>query len=200
MPCIKTKRACFIDKNNDLIQEFFFAHPRSIAEVNMIQNSHFYGSVLWNMNSKFAVKFEKSWNVSFRRMFELPMDTHCYLVEPVSEQTHARTLMAKRFLNFTQALRTSKKSSLRNLLKVVEFDCRSVTGYNLRTILLKSSADSIQELKPHHVTAQYRDIPECEEFRVGFIREIIEVKNNKLEVTGFEDDELEDILQHLCVS
>ena len=37
---IKTKRACFIDKNNDLIQEFFFAHPRSIAEVNMIQNSH----------------------------------------------------------------------------------------------------------------------------------------------------------------
>ena len=108
--------------------------------------------------------------------------------------------MAKRFLNFIQALRTSKKSSLRNLLKVVEFDCRSVTGYNLRTILLKSSADSIQELKPHHVTAKYRDIPEGEEFRVGFIREIIEVKNNQLEVTGFEDDELEDILQHLCVS
>ena len=109
---IKTKRACYIDKNNDLIQEFFFAHPRSIAEVNMIQNSHFYGSVLWNMNSKFAVKFEKSWNLSFRRMFGLPMETHCYLVEPVSEQTHARTLMAKRFLNFLQALRSSKKSSI----------------------------------------------------------------------------------------
>ena len=196
---IKTKRACFIDKNNDLIQEFFFAHPRTLAEVNMIQNSHFYGSVLWNMKSKFVDKFEKSWNIAFRRMFGLPMETHCYLVEPVSEQTHARTLMAKRFLNFVQAIRTSKKSSLRNLLKVIESDCRSVTGYNLRSILLKSSADSIQQLKPH-LTAKYRDIPEGEEFRVGFIKEIIDVKNNKLEVTGFTADELEDILQHLCVS
>ena len=45
-----------------------------------------------------------------------------------------------------------------------------------------------------------RDIPECEEFRVGFIKEIIDVKNNNLEVEGFAADELEDILQHLCVS
>jgi hypothetical protein len=38
-----------------------------------------------------------------------------------------------------------------------------VTGYNLRSIILKSSADSIQQLKPH-LTAKYRDIPEGEEF------------------------------------
>ena len=43
---VKHKRACYIDKNNDLIQEFNFAHPRTINEVNKIPNSHFYGSVL----------------------------------------------------------------------------------------------------------------------------------------------------------
>ena len=43
----------------------------------------------------------------------------------------------------------------------------------------------------------YRDIPRNEQHRVGFIKEIIDVKDNQLEVDGFNDDELEEILQHL---
>ena len=111
---VRNKRAAFINKNNELIQEFSFAHPRTTAEVNRIQNSHFYGSVLWNLSSKEAAKLEKSWNVSIRRMFNLPRETHCYLIESVSNQEHVRTLLAKRFLNFVQSIRTSKKHVLRN--------------------------------------------------------------------------------------
>ena len=166
----------------------------------MIKNSHFYGSVLWKMGSRFVDKLERSWNVAFRRMFDLPLATHCYLVEPVSDQNHASTLMARRFLNFVQTIRKSKKTSLRNLLKVIDSDTRSVTGHNLRTLLLRSKAENIRDLKPHHVTAKYRNIPEGEEYRVNFVQEIIEVKNNKLEVNGFDADELQDILEHLCVS
>ena len=96
----RIKRASFINKNNELLQEFSFAHPRTISEVQMIQNSHFYGSVLWNLSSKEVGQLEKSWNVSVRRMFDLPRETHCYLIEGVSEQEHVRILLAKRFLNF----------------------------------------------------------------------------------------------------
>ena len=108
--------------------------------------------------------------------------------------------MARRFLNFVQTIRNSKKTSLRNLLKVIESDTRSVTGHNLRTLLLRSKAENIRDLKPHHVTAKYRNIPEGEEYRVNFVKEIIEVKNNNLEVNGFDADELQEILEHLCVS
>ena len=73
---IRMKRGAYINKNNELLQEFFFAHPRTVAEVNMIMNSHFYGSVLWNLSSKHVVKLEKSWNVSFRRLFHLHWKTH----------------------------------------------------------------------------------------------------------------------------
>ena len=197
---IKNKRAGFIDKTNDLLQEFYFAHPSTIANVNMIKNSHFYGSVLWRIGSNYMDKFEKTWNVAFRRMFGLPYATHCYLVEPVSGQTHAKTLMARMFLTFIQTIRTSKKSSLRNLLKVIEYDTRSATGHNLRTILLKSNAHDITQLSTHHANNKYKPIPENENYRVGFIKEIIEVKNNSLEVAGFEADELEEILEHLCIS
>ena len=197
---VKIKRSAFINKNNELIQEFHFAHPKSVSEINMIQNSHFYGSVLWSLSSKEVVKLERSWNVAFRRMYNLPWETHCYLVEPVSEKPHARTLMARRFLNFVLTIRNSKKVALKSLLRAVEFDTRSVTGHNLRSILLQSNIQNLHQLKPCHVTTKYRVIPEEEEFRVGFIKEIIEVRNDSLEVVGFTKEELDDILQHLCVS
>ena len=116
----KMKRANFIDRNNDLIQEFYFSRPSTIAHINTINNSHFYGSVLWRIGSRYKEKLEKTWYVSLRRMFGLPFATHCYLIEPVSNQKHAKTPKTKKFLNFIQSIRNSKKSSLRNLLKEIE--------------------------------------------------------------------------------
>ena len=49
---VKKKKAAFVNKNNELIQEFHFIHPSTLAEINKIQNSHIYGSVLWDLSSK----------------------------------------------------------------------------------------------------------------------------------------------------
>ena len=133
-------------------------------------------------------------------MFDLPRETHCYLVEPVSEADHVRILMARRFLNFIKMIRNSKKIALRGLLKYIEHDTRSATGCNLRSILLQTSVQHVRNLKPTDINFKYKNIPDGEEFRAGFVKEIIEVKNNGLEVPGFANDELDDILQHLCVS
>ena len=152
------------------------------------------------MSSKEVVKLEKSWNVSVRRMFDLPRETHCYLIEAVSDQHHVKPILARRFLNFVNAIRTSTKHALRSLLKVVEYDTMSVTGRNLRSILLQTEAQDVRKLKACDYKIKYRKIPRNEEFRVGFIKELIDVKNNQLDVHGFNNDELDEILQHLCVS
>ena len=52
-------------------------------------------------------------------------------------------------------------------------------------------------MKPCDVKARYRDVSRNDEYRVGFINEINDVKNNQLTVNGLNDDELEEILQHL---
>ena len=85
---VQKKRACYIDRNIDPIQEFNLAHPRTINEIDKIQDSHFCGSVLWKLASQNVQKLEKTWNKSVRRMFDLPRETHCYLVEPLSETAH----------------------------------------------------------------------------------------------------------------
>ena len=190
----------FINKTNELIQEFYFAHPTTIASVNMIQNSHFYGSVLWKQGSKYVEMLEKSWNVAIRKIFGLPRTTNRYLIEPVSNQKHARKMMNMRFLNFMQSVRKSKKTCLKNLVKVIEHDTRSVTGHNLRTLMLNSSTDNIKNLMPKDADNDYFEVPEGEEYRIEFIKELIEVKNNTFKVDGFNNEELDDILCFLCTS
>ena len=197
---IKIKRGQFINKTNELIQEFYFAHPQTVASVNMIQNSHFYGSVLWRQGSKYVEMLEKSWNVAIRRIFGLPRTTHRYLIEPVSDQNHARKMMNMRFLSFIQSVRRSKKICVKNLLKMVEHDTRSVTGHNLRTLMLNSRTDNIKKLVPRHADYDYFEVPDGQEYRIEFIKELIEVKNNIYEVDGFNNEELDDILCFLCTS
>ena len=66
--------------------------------------------------------------------------------------------------------------------------------------MLQTDVQDVKMLKPSDVKKKYRILPENEKYRVGFIKEIVDVKNNQLEVEGFDDEELEAILQHLCVS
>ena len=37
-------------------------------------------------------------------------------------------------------------------------------------------------------------------FKIGFIKELIDVKHGKLEVNGFTNDELDQIVDFLCTS
>ena len=197
---IKNKRASYINRSNEIVQEFHFAHPATRFKVNSIENSHFYGSVLWDLKSKEVVKLEKSWNVSIRKMFNLPWNTHCYLIEPVSNEPHVRTIFEKRFVNFISSVRSSQKGILKAFLKVVEYDTLSVTGRNLRDILLKTKVTDVRLLKSSDVTNKYRDIPKQEEYRVDILKEIVDIKNGQLDLQGFDTNELDQILEYVCVS
>ena len=48
----KVKAANYVAKCNTLSQEFYFAHPFTKVNINIIYNSHFTGSQLWGMNSR----------------------------------------------------------------------------------------------------------------------------------------------------
>jgi hypothetical protein len=73
------------------------------------------------------------------------------------------------------------------------------THPHARRIMLKTDIQDVRRLKPRDVKEKYRNLPDNEKYRVGFIKELIDVKNNQLEVIRFDDEELEAILQYLCV-
>ena len=118
------KRAQYIAKNNELTQEFYYAHPSTKVLANNIFNTHFYGALLWDL---FSPVFEKTWNTSHRLMLSLPLRAHRYLIEPLTGRPHIITSLWKRFLKFINCVRLSQKAVLRNMFHLAKQDCRSIT-------------------------------------------------------------------------
>ena len=124
-----------------------------------------------------------------------------YLGESVSGQLHIKKLLIKRFLSFLKQIRKSKKILPNQLLNVIQLDTRSVTGNNIRKILLLTKKTKVDEITDEDIaTIEYAAITEENTWRVNLIKEITDKKFNQLEIDGFSQEECEEILQFACVS
>ena len=198
---VKVKRANFINKNIELNQEFSFSHPLTKVKMNLIFNFHFTGSPLWDLFSREAIMLENSWNTAVRVMFDLPVETHRYIIEPISQTKHLTIVLLEIFLSFLEQIHKSKKNVPKQLLSFIKNDARSTTGSNLRKILLLTKKNTIDELSKDDATAlHYHEVDPKDAWKINMIKEITDVKFNQLEVQNFTNDELEEIMSFLCTS
>ena len=107
---IVNKRANYISKHNEIMQEFHFAHPRTKVDINQIYNSHFTGSPLWDLFSRETDMLCNSWNKSVRIMFDIPLNTHRYFLEPLAGMQHLKFTLISRFLGFISQIERSHKT------------------------------------------------------------------------------------------
>ena len=89
-----------------------------------------------------------------------------------------KSLISSRFLGFISRIRRSKKVALRSMLKTIEYATRSITGGNLRKLLIQSDEWDIKNLKPINGMNDYRVTPEGVEYRVNFINDLLELREN----------------------
>ena len=190
------KRAQYINRVNELNQEFFFVHCSTRIMINNIFNTSFYGSQLWDLFSKEATRVEKTWNISQRTILRLPRSSHRYFIEPLSNTRHITFSLIKRFTNFIQKVADSSKYVLRRVLAAVKDDSRSTSGNNLRKIMLmvgKNAAEPVthKDLK----TLTYAPVPHNQEWKIQLAREILEIKNGKLEMKLLDYKDLDEVLK-----
>ena len=143
---IKGKTAKLIEKNNSICQEFHFAHPSTKFFLNNLYNNQFSGSQLWKFGCKEFEKLLGTYNRSIKIKFDLPWQTHRYFMEPLTGQPHVSRILASRFLSFVNMIAKSNKPGLKNLLRLVQNDVRTITGFILRTILILAGHHSINDL------------------------------------------------------
>ena len=197
---IVIKKAMYVNKNIELDQEFYFCHPKTKFRINDVYNSHYTGSPLWDLFGKMSLQFESSYNRAVKLMFDLPLATHRHLIEPISGQRHLKIILISRFMGFLGQIRSSKKIIPKMLLNTIKEDTRSITGSNLRKIMLSSNENSVNFLtKSGAEKISYHPTTDDEKWKEMIVKEIIEVKNEQLEVSGFSSEELDDILEHICV-
>lgn len=81
------------------------------------------------------------------------------------------------------------------LLSHIQHDVRSTTGLNLRKIILQTNKVGVNDLRKHYLST----LP-VEKWKEIIVNEIIQVRDNTIEVEGFKYEELTEILEHICVS
>ena len=74
-------------------------------------------------------------------MFDLPRETHSWIVEEISGGKHFRQMIYCRFVKYLAVLKKNKRLSLRTLFNIVSGDVRTSAGSNVRKILLDTGLD-----------------------------------------------------------
>ena len=196
---IKAKRAGYIDKNNEIMQEFYFSHPRTKMQINSIYNNHFTGSPLWDLFGRESEMLYNSWNKSVRLMFDVPLTTPRYFLEPLAGEKHLKITLMKRFLNFIQQIERSTKLLPNVLLQAIKRDCRSTTGSNLRSIMLLTSKDDILKLVPSDaLEIMFEPVLKKNEWKIDILMELLDVRHGQAGVENLTTFEVEEILHYIC--
>ena len=145
------------------------------------------------------MKLESTWNRSVKIMYDLPYDTHRWLIEPISESAHIKRILIQRFLNFVKQVRLSNKSITKVLLNTIMYNVRSTTGYNLRRIMLETNSMDINELQKFNIeNIKYHPVKDEDKWKVSVIKECINAKFGKFEIDGFSTEELDEMCGNLC--
>ena len=109
--------------------------------------------------------------------------------------------MMKRFINFTEKLKGSKKVVLKVLFKAIRKDTLSVTGNNLRNIMLLTGKHDVDCLLASDLDGMtFSQVPDSERWRLNFLSELIDLKNRECFVPGFTFHEYDEIVHYLCTS
>ena len=87
------------------------------------------------------------------------------------------------------------------MLSICRNDCNSITGKNLRNLLLLCNKDNISSLNENDINdLTYNQVPENEMWRIGLLNELLNTRSSSLEVPGFTSDELTDMINIVCTS
>ena len=133
-------------------------------------------------------------------MAGLPYQTHRYLIEPLLETDHMKLKLIRNYLGFIKKIRESSKPVLRLLYSLASTDVRTVTGSNLRNILLLTNKLQVANLEPSLVdTIKYHQIEDRDKWRTGLVKELIDIKHGGVYISEeWPAGELDMILDFAC--
>ena len=113
-------------------------------------------------------------------------------------------MLTSRFVTFYKSLVASKKKPIRFLARIMEADQRTVLGRTLSKLLALSGPGnqefdrlSASLLKRKMV---YQEVSTDEKWWVPACRELLELRQQKLDLPGFENDEIQEMLDYICVT
>ena len=201
---IANKRGKFIGKINSILQEFHYASPEILFKVISVYATSFYGSSVWDLQSKNAEKLYTSWNIMIRNVFKLDRLTHRSLIEPLSGSCHLKTMLLSRYAKFYKELISSPKFTIRFLARLCERDMRTVMGRTLGYIMEQCNIkqSDLDSISPRMVKSTLTYVRKTEEDKwiTDLAVELMKARNGKVEILGISREEIDELFNFICTN
>ena len=132
-------------------------------------------------------------------MADLPLPTNRNIAGNMAGG-HMKVKIMKNYLGFIKRVRASPKFVLRQLYQLSCNDTRTVTGSNLRNIMVMTNMINVADLYPGVVDKiNYLKAEDSELWRLGLIDELIDIKYGIISPpVGWSEADLEKILNVTC--
>ena len=128
--------------------------------------------------------------MNIRVIFKLPIETHKYIVERISDCKHIKQKLYSRYVSFLKSLTKSEKPALRFLLNIAKTDIRSVTDSNIRMISKESNIYIVPGISSKHQLRNFvaYPIPSGQEWKIPLLTSLIEIREGAWTVNFDEED------------
>ena len=147
-----------------------------------------------------------SWNINIRVIYDVSIATHCYLVEGLTDGRHAKQLIYKKYLNFLHSIATNRRQALVSLFNCVKSTCQSVTGANIRKIVLDTGTPIEAGISKGYTLQNYRvyETPVGQEWRLPLLISLLEIQAHRWgidfdeETQKLTEDEISSLINNIC--
>ena len=112
--------------------------------------------------------------------FDIPRETHRFLIEEISESIHPKVMLVKRFMKFHETLQKTKKFGVRYLCELSSNNMMTAYGQNLRNTTWMS--DKVVRSTNVINIIKYAPVPDNEKWKISVIKDLLEVKWNFSEI------------------
>ena len=190
---LQVKRNDFIAKTNSLIYKFGSIQKKGLHDLFQTYCCSFYGSQTWCLYDNNIDSIYTSWNIATRKILDLPYTTHVKLLSQILQKPHISHQIASKTLNLFYSMRESENRHVKFITDQAKDDNRSIVRKNLNLICEQYKLDICDTLS----SKQYPVVSHGSDWRVNVLNEIIEIKDNNLEI-DFEFVDLNEILYILA--
>ena len=169
---ILSSKAIFNSKVHELRQELGDQYPEVFISLVQVYLTSMYGSNLWDLYHVSAEKMFSAWNFFIKNTFSLPFATHRHIVYNITNKTHLRVALLRRFINFYKKLENCSKPELIHLFSLQKCDQRSVFGRNCSKICHEFNVVKINDIKLKDVSMPVL-MDDSQNWRIPFLHDLL---------------------------
>ena len=142
--------------------------------------------------------------MTIRLVYNLDRCRDRYQIEPVSQCLHPKVMIASRYVTFYKSMVKSEKFGVRFLAKLNERDLRTVLGRTLKSLISQCGLEEsrLEDLCASTVKRKcaYFSVPENKKWELPILQEFIRIRDGNLLLENMGQENINEMIEHLCTS